>query len=177
MRVQIANPTKKMKISTISRIRHNVRRLVFVSVASLAVAGAAAHADIADQSCADLETARQTGINRETSRIDASDQKVSDSSQAAQKCMLDFGIGSGASIGAGSTIDGILNGLVKNLQSSACGALSSRSVPDITQVAKNAGTQATSAATSAVNSAATSATQTAASSTGLWDRLSSVLGL
>ncbi|WP_454740466.1 hypothetical protein [Cupriavidus necator] len=152
----------------------------------MAVVTGVARAEFADQSCADLESARQAGINRETERINTSDEKISESSQAAQKCMLDFGIGGGASIGMGSTIDGILNGLVKSLQSSACGALSSRSIPDITQIAKNAGTTATnaatSAATSAVNSARTGATQTVTSASGsglsgLWDRLSGALGL
>jgi len=171
-------------MTTISRIRKSARRLAFVSAASLAIAAVSAHADSSDQSCADLEAARQAGITREQNRIDASDQKISDSNQASQKCMLDFGYGSGASIGMGSTIDGILNGLVKNLQSSACGALSSRSVPDITQMAKNAGTQATNAATGAatqaVNTATSTATQTVTSGTGLsglWNQLSGVLGL
>jgi hypothetical protein len=149
----------------------------------LAVVSGVARAEFADQSCADLESARQAGINREAERINTSDEKVSESSQAAQKCMLDFGIGGGASIGMGSTIDGILNGLVKSLQSSACGVLSSRSIPDITQIAKNAGTNATNAATSAATPAArTGATQTVTSASGsglsgLWDRLSGALGL
>ncbi|WP_432263455.1 hypothetical protein [Cupriavidus sp. TMH.W2] len=166
-------------MTRISRIKKSALRLAFVSAASLAVVAASAHADSSDQSCTDLEAARQAGINREVNRIDNSDQKISDSSQAAQKCMLDFGYSSGASIGMGSTIDSILNGLVKNLQSSACGSLSSRSVPDM---AKSAGTQATNAVTTAGNSAVSTATQAATSSagtglSGLWDRLSGALGL
>lgn len=166
-------------MTRISQLRRSARRLAFASAASVAVLAAAAHAETVDSSCSDLESARQAGINRELDRIDTSDQKISDSSQAAQKCMLDFGVGSGASIGMGSTIDGILNNLVKNLQSSACGALSSRSVPDMAQSIKSAGTQAKNAATSAATSAVSGATSPVSSSGlgGLWDRLSGALGL
>jgi hypothetical protein len=173
-----------MEKPTANRTMKLVRRLAFVSAASLALAGVPAHADSSDQSCADLETARQSGITRENNRTDASDQKISDSNQASQQCMLDFGVGGGNSIGLGSTVDSVLSSLVKSVQSTACGALSSRTVPNLSQAAQSATSSATSTATSAANSALTSATgstATSSSSSGglsaMWSKLASTLGL